>query len=137
MAAWVVFSSLGSQLVRPRLYVALLRFMLLHLSSVAWTVQKKRWCGQTRTAHLLSGGQTVLGCAQDAADEAELLKSELGCFRALLFFEEAADGQSSTAAGGSREKEWELVRQELLIICFLNRKLRMLRQRKMAGQESK
>lgn len=46
----------------------------------------------SRMAHLLGGGQTVLCCAKDAADEAELLKSELGHFGALLFLEEAADG---------------------------------------------
>lgn len=33
-----------------------------------------------RAAHLLGGGQTVLCCAQDAADEAELLQGELGYF---------------------------------------------------------
>lgn len=70
-------------------------------------------------AHLLGGGQTVLRCAQDAADEAQLLHSELGRFGALLLLEEAADGQASTAACGSEEKEQEVVRLGLLI-CFLN-----------------
>lgn len=78
-----------------------------------------------QAAHLLRSGQTVLCCAQDAADEAELLQSELGCFRALLFLEEAADGQPSTAACGSEEKEQEVVRLGLLI-CFLNWKLHIL-----------
>lgn len=61
-------------------------------------------------AHLLGGGQTVLCCAQDAADKAELLDSELGYFRPLLFLEEAADGQPSAAGCGSEEREQELVR---------------------------
>lgn len=56
-------------------------------------------------AHLLGGGQTVLGCAEDAADEAELLQSEPGHFGALLLFEEAADGQPPTAAAGPEEKD--------------------------------
>lgn len=31
-----------------------------------------------RGAHLLGGSQTVLGCAQDAADETQLLQREPG-----------------------------------------------------------
>lgn len=56
-------------------------------------------------AHLLGGGQTVFGCAEDAADEAQLLQSEPGHFGALLLFEEAADGQPPAAAAGPEEKD--------------------------------
>lgn len=80
-------------------------------------------------AHLLGGGQAVLGGAQDAADEAELLQGELGRLGALLFLEQAADGQPAAAACGSEEKQQELVRPGLLP-GFLTWKQHILRKRK-------
>lgn len=95
----------------------------------SWERRGERW----PAAHLLRGGQTVLRRAQDAADEAELLQGELGRFGALLLLEEAADGQPSTAAGGSEEKEQEVVRPGLLI-CFLSWKLHILRKERGEGK---
>lgn len=45
---------------------------------------------------LLRGRKAVLGSAEDAADEAQLIKSELGRFRAFFFFEQTADRQNPT-----------------------------------------
>lgn len=80
-------------------------------------------------AHLLGGGQAVLCSAQDAADEAELLQGELGRLGALLFLEQAADGQPAAAACGSEEKQQELVRPGLLP-GFLTWKQHISRKRK-------
>lgn len=80
-------------------------------------------------AHLLGGGQAVLCGAQDAADEAELLQGELGRLGALLFLEQAADGQPAAAACGSEEKQQELVRPGLFP-GFLTWKQHILRKRK-------
>lgn len=80
MAAWAVFwldsqfSSVGGQLVCPRFYVALLGPTLLP-TELSGPESSGKGGGEWTAgeAHLLSGGQTVLCCAQDAADEAELL----------------------------------------------------------------
>lgn len=87
----------------------------------------------SRAAHLLGSGQAVLGSAKDAADEAELLQGEPGHFGALLFLEEAADGQPSTAACGPEETEQEVVRPGLFI-CFLNWELHILRRERGEGK---
>lgn len=47
---------------------------------------------------LLRGDQAVLGRAQDAADEAELIHGELGRLGDLLLLQKAADGESAAVA---------------------------------------
>lgn len=54
---------------------------------------------------LLGGDQAVLGRAEDAADEAELVHGELGSLGALLLLQQAADGQTAAAAARPADGE--------------------------------
>lgn len=54
---------------------------------------------------LLGGDQAVLGRAEDAADEAELVHGELGSLGDLLLLQQAADGQTAAAAARPAEGE--------------------------------
>lgn len=54
---------------------------------------------------LLGGDQAVLGRAEDAADEAELVHGELGSLGDLLLLQQAADGQTPAVAAGPADGE--------------------------------
>lgn len=54
---------------------------------------------------LLRGDQAVLGRAEDAADEAELVHGELGSLGDLLLLQQAADGQTPAVAARPAEGE--------------------------------
>lgn len=58
---------------------------------------------------LLCCSQTVLRSAQNATDQAELVYSELCCFRDFFFFQQAADGKTPAVSAGSGQRltKWE------------------------------
>lgn len=53
---------------------------------------------------LLCCSQTVLRSAQNATDQAELVYSELCCFRDFFFFQQAADGKTPAVSAGSGQR---------------------------------
>lgn len=54
---------------------------------------------------LLCGSQAVLGSAEDATDQAELIHGELCCFGAFFLLQQTADGKTPTVTAGSGERD--------------------------------